>query len=231
LCFGASLPINQFTDLIRAEIARAGYIEMLTHGLCSKAENFTNLLRPLGPAVSLLNPANVEYEVVRTTLLPGALKTLAYNNSMSHKDGVRLFEISDVVIPTINEIGAKNVRHLVGLYSSYSAGFEIIHGLADRIMTCVQILPDEKYASNSLLPDEFADLRRVARVGVSYYVKPSNDPCYFPGMGADILLKWDDERLDEVVGSLGVVHPDVLNNFDVTYPCSVLEMNVDALMP
>ena len=67
---GAPLPINHFTDLIRAEVARAGYMEMLTHGLCSTAENFTHLLRPVGPAVALSNPANVEYEVVRTTLLP-----------------------------------------------------------------------------------------------------------------------------------------------------------------
>jgi phenylalanyl-tRNA synthetase beta chain len=68
---GGPLAINQFTDLLRAEIARAGYMEMLTHGLCSTAENFTNLRRPIGPAVSLSNPANIEYEVVRTTLMPG----------------------------------------------------------------------------------------------------------------------------------------------------------------
>ncbi len=58
-CFGRPLPINQFADLLRAEIARAGYVEMLTHGLCSTAENFTHLRRPVGPAVSLSNPANV----------------------------------------------------------------------------------------------------------------------------------------------------------------------------
>ena len=37
LTVGAPLPINQLTDLLRAEVARAGYVEMLTHGLCSTA--------------------------------------------------------------------------------------------------------------------------------------------------------------------------------------------------
>eukprot|EP01038_Epipyxis_sp_PR26KG_P009765 gene9765-13136_t len=231
LCFGAPLPINHFTDLLRAELARAGYIEMLTHGLCSTAENFTHLKRPIGPAVSLSNPANIEYEVVRTTLLPGALKTLSYNKSMSHKDGVRLFEISDVVIPTNNEIGAKNVRKLVGLYSSYSSGFEVIHGLADRVMTCVQIQPEHGYASNSLTPEELADLKRVARSGVVYYVKPSNDPCFFQGMSADLMLKYSDGRPDVSIGSLGVVHPEVLQNFEISYPCSVIEMDIESVMP
>lgn len=227
--FGAALPINQFTDLLRAEIARAGYIEMLTHGLCSTAENFTHLLRPIGPAVSLSNPANVEYEVVRTTLLPGALKTLAYNKSMSHKEGIKLFEISDIVLPCDNEVGAKNARRLVALYSSYTASLEIIHGLADRIMTCVQIKPEAKYASNSLTKENYADLQRVGRSDVVYFVRPSKEPCFFPGMSADIVLKWDNGD-EQVVGNFGVVHPQVLQNFEVSYPCSVVEMDLEALM-
>jgi len=115
---------------------------MLTHGLCSTAENFTHLRRPIAAAVSLSNPVNVEYEVVRTTLIPGALKTLAFNRSISHKDGVKLFEISDVVVrDTSLEVGAKNARRLVAVYSAYTAGFEVIHGMVDRIMACVQIPP------------------------------------------------------------------------------------------
>eukprot|EP01037_Dinobryon_pediforme_P041971 gene41971-52033_t len=169
---------------------------MLTHGLCSTAENFTHLLRPLGPAVALSNPANVEYEV-----------TLAYNKSLSHKEGIKLFEISDVVLPTENEIGCKNARRLVALYASYSSGFEITHGIADRIMTCAQIQPEEGYAANSLTPEELADLKRVARRGVAYFVRPSADPTFFPGMR--------------------VVHPTVLQNFDVSYPCSVLELDLE----
>lgn len=229
-CSGAPLPINLFSDLIRSEIAQAGYMEMLTHGLCSTAENFTHLLRPIGPAVSLSNPANMEYEVVRTSLLPGALKTLSFNKSMSHKDGIKLFEISDVVLPTDNDVGAMNARRLVGLYSSYSSGFQVIHGLADRVMTCVQIQPEDGYAANSLTTEQLASLKRVARAGVTYFVRPSSDPCFFPGMSADIVLKFEDGRPEQVVGNMGVVHPKVLENFEVSYPCSVLEMNVDALM-
>jgi phenylalanyl-tRNA synthetase beta chain len=86
------------------------------------------LRRPVGPAASLSNPANVEYEVVRTTLVPGALKTLAYNKSISHKDGVKLFEISDVVLRCDNEIGARNARRLVALHAGKNSAFEIIHG-------------------------------------------------------------------------------------------------------
>ena len=33
-----------------------------------------------------------------------------------------------------------------------------------------------------------------------------------------------------VIGSVGVVHPDVLSNFEVTYPCCVMELNLEAIM-
>ena len=230
LTVGSPLPINLFTDLLRAEIARGGYVEMLTHGLCSTAENFTHLRRPLGPAVSLSNPANVEYEVVRTTLLPGALKTLSHNKSISHKDGVRLFEISDVVLPTKSEVGASNARRLVALYAGTSAGFEIIHGLVDRVMTCVQIQPEGTYALNSLTADEISDRKKVARSNVVYFVRSSSDPTYFPSMNAEVVLKTLADGAEKIVGTLGVVHPEVLHNFDVSYPCSIVELDIDALM-
>jgi phenylalanyl-tRNA synthetase beta chain len=227
---GAPLAINLFTDLLRAEIARAGYIEMLTHGLCSTAENFTNLRRPIGPAVSLSNPANVEYEVVRTTLLPGALKTLSYNRSISHKEGVCLFEISDVVLPTANDIGAANARRLVALYAGNSAGFEQIHGLVDRVMTCVQIQPEDAYAANSLTLEEIADRKRVARPDVVYFVRSGTDPCFFPGMCAEVVLRSTATGTEKVVGVLGAVHPEVLQNFDISYPCSITELDLEVLM-
>ena len=42
---GKELPVNQLTDLLRFELAQAGYTEALTLGLCSNEEAFT-FLRP-----------------------------------------------------------------------------------------------------------------------------------------------------------------------------------------
>lgn len=225
---GKPLAINQFTDLMRQEVGRAGYIEMLTHGLCGLAENFTHLRRPIGPAISLANPVNVEYEVVRTTLIPGALKTLSFNKNLSHKDGLKLFEISDVVVPAENEIGASNRRKLVGLHASHSSAFQIIHGLVDRIMTCAQVPPEEAYAKNSLTKEEMESRALVARPGWSYHVRAGTDPLYFPGMAAEVTVVKEGKEMS--VGSFGVVHPDVLKNYEIIYPCTVCEIDLEALL-
>lgn len=46
-------------------------------------------------AVKIMNPKTLEFQVVRTTLLPGILKTISYNKDMPLP--LRLFEIQDVL--------------------------------------------------------------------------------------------------------------------------------------
>jgi phenylalanyl-tRNA synthetase beta chain len=242
LTVGGPLPINLFTDLLRAEISRAGYMEMLTHGLCSIAENFTYLNHPVKDAAYLSNPVNVEYEIIRTTLLPGALKTLAHNKSISHKEGIKLFEISDVVTLTpasaADEVGAKNRRKLIGLYAAPSSSLGVIHGLVDRVFRACQIIPKESYGLTSLSAEEYGGLKRISRADVCYDLQANTDPLYFPGMGADVVLRKrscagdGEEEKDEglVVGTMGVIHPDVLAKFEISYPCCVVELDLEALL-
>ena len=78
---GGFIPENKFTDLLRHELAQAGFIESLTFALVSIKENYTNMrYKPnLDEAVTLSNPKTIEFEQVRTSLLPGLMKTLQSN--------------------------------------------------------------------------------------------------------------------------------------------------------
>jgi len=240
---GGEFPLNQISDLLREEIARAGYIEVLTHGLCSVQDNFVSLRRPITAAVSLSNPANVEYQVVRTTLLPGLLKTLQHNKSASFASGFKLFEISDVVlvddthVVTESIVGTKNARRICAVYAGPTSGFEIIHGLVDRIMTLSEVAPDPSYAANSAKSDE--EKFRVAREGWTYNIEElseANDSTssvgmYFPGRAANILLTTpSSSKAAEVIGSFGILHPEVLSSFGIQYPASCVELDLEALM-
>jgi len=44
---GTFQPINRFTDLLRAEIAQAGYVESLTFSLISINDNYKNMRQPV----------------------------------------------------------------------------------------------------------------------------------------------------------------------------------------
>jgi phenylalanyl-tRNA synthetase beta chain len=76
--------------------------------------------------------------VVRTSLLPGLLKTIRENRS--HALPLRIFETSDVVFKDVTrERQTRNVRHAAALWCNKTAGFEIVHGLLDRAMAMLEV--------------------------------------------------------------------------------------------
>eukprot|EP00611_Tribonema_gayanum_P016486 TRINITY_DN286_c5_g1_i1.p1 TRINITY_DN286_c5_g1~~TRINITY_DN286_c5_g1_i1.p1 ORF type:complete len:630 (-),score=266.25 TRINITY_DN286_c5_g1_i1:209-2098(-) len=243
---GAPQPLAAVCDLLRGEVARAGYAELLTHGLCDRRD-LVAVARCEGgeegpQAAALLSQAvalgDADYEVVRTTLLPGVLKTLQHNRSLSVKDGLRLFEISDVVLQDpATDTGARNVRRLCALYTGNTAGFEIVHGLVDRVMQLLQVVPAASYAGTSVSKAAGGAIEGGPwREGLEYFVRAVDNRTFFPGRCADVVLRRSGGSsgggAEEVrLGSFGVLHPEVLHAYEVgEYPASVLEMDLEPLM-
>ena len=111
------LAINKLSDIIRLEAAMAGWSEMLPLILCSHAENFAYLNRKDdgNTAVKLANPKTAEYQVVRTSLLPGLLKTLRENGH--HTKPMKIFEVSDVAFKDLSlERKSRNERHFAAAW-------------------------------------------------------------------------------------------------------------------
>lgn len=129
------LATSKLSDIIRVEAAMAGWSEVMSLILCSDDENFAWLNRKDDgtTAVRLANPKTPEYQVVRTSLLPGVLKTIRENKH--HAIPIKIFEVSDVAFKDPSrERKSRNERHLVAAWYGKSSGFEVVHGLLDRIM-------------------------------------------------------------------------------------------------
>lgn len=130
----AALPINKLADIIRLESAMAGWAEVMPLILCSHDENYAWLnQKDDGQAVRLQNPKTAEYQIVRTSLIPGLLKTVRENRK--HAVPMKVFEVSDVVFKDEQaERRSRNERHFAACWYGKSSGFEQVHGLLDRIM-------------------------------------------------------------------------------------------------
>jgi phenylalanyl-tRNA synthetase beta chain len=197
---GQQLPLNKLTDQVRIQVALAGFTEALTFTLCSRDDVSTHLggksIDDI-PAVHISNPKATEFQVARTTLIPGLLKTAFANKRLPLP--LKLFEVSDVIFKDSNkDVGAKNERWLCALFYGKVPGFEIIHGLLDRVM---QIL-DVSYSSG-------------------YHLKSTDDPMYFPGRCAEVIVR------GQVMGKLGVIHPNVISSFNLSMPASAVEINIE----
>ncbi|KAK9505144.1 hypothetical protein O3M35_009265 [Rhynocoris fuscipes] len=194
-------PLNKLTNQLRLEIAHAGFSEILSFTLCSREDISTKLKIPYEEtkAVEISNPKTIEFQVVRTTLIPGLLKSLAFNKDVPLP--IKIFEISDVAFcDETTDTGARNARKLCAVYYDKKAGFEFLHGLLDRVMQVLDV-PWEKEGG--------------------YYLNAITDDTFFPKRAAEIL--WRGNR----IGNIGVLHPEVITAFDLSLPCSVMELSIE----
>jgi len=260
------LPINKLSDIVRRESALAGFVEVMPLILCSHDENFAWLNRKDDgkTAVVLENPKTAEYQIVRTSLLPGLLKSIRENRK--HTLPMKIFEVSDVVVKDNKaERKARNTRKFAALYCGKKAGFEVVHGLLDRIMAMLDIENLKNSAGKS------------ASGKAGYYIEQHDDDTFFPDRAAKIYYraasathsvqgnpnasasasssaeKGSESPLHNIkekfasalpqvgssstavagsgkeIGIMGIVHPTVLQNFDLEYPCSVFELTLEGL--
>ena len=168
--------------------------------MVSIKENYTFLrYEPnMEECITLSNPKTLEYEQVRTSLIPGLLKTL--NSNQNERIPQKIFEISDVaVLDNTHDTGARNHRKICIMQLNTSASFEVIHGALCLLMTKIGAVQGKHYNLK-----EHAD---------------GEDKKYFSKRGANVML------LGKKIGTIGVLHPEVMENYQLKNPVSVLELD------
>ena len=213
---GGWQPLQILSDLVRREFAQQGYLEVLTWVTVSHEENATMLQREASTlaarTVHIANPKTLEFQACRTTLLTGLLKTLRENRDEPLP--LRLFEVGDVVLRDAQcEVGARNERHAAAVYTGIGAGFEVMKHLVDRVMEALD-LPRCGYQS-----------------GYHLDADACTDALFFPGRRAHLVVQrrasTDAPPRPVVFGTMGWVHPRVLQAFGLTAPASAMEVNLE----
>jgi len=91
-------------------------------------------------------------------------------------------------------------------------------------MTLTEVAPEEEYIKNSAKGQE--EQYRVAREGWYYTIRELKEEnghpsarTYFPGTSraAEVMLTKPGEEETKSIGTFGILHPEVLSNFDVLY--------------
>ncbi|EWG46731.1 phenylalanyl-tRNA synthetase, beta subunit [Fusarium verticillioides 7600] len=225
---GAPLLVNKLSDIIRIEAAVAGWSEVMPLILCSHDENFAWLNRndDGNTVVRLANPKTAEYQVVRSTLLPGLLKTIRENKG--HSVPMKIFEVSDVVFKDESqERKARNERHFAAAWYGRTSGFEVVHGLLDRVLLMLRtaFLTHEEGLSGKSVDYE---VKENPSKPDGYWIEELDDATFFAGHAASVYLRLGGK--ERRIGEFGILHPTVLEKFDLKYPVSTLEINLEVFL-
>lgn len=196
------LMVNKLGDIVRQETAMAGWSEVMPLILCSHDENFGWLNRKDDgtTAVRLANPKTAEYQVVRTSLLPGLLKTIRENKK--HSVPIKVFEVSDVAFKDESlERKSRNERHFAAAWYGKTSGFEVVHGLLDRVLLMLK--------TAFITHEEGLEGKKVD----GYWIEEIDEPTFFAGHAAAIYLRVDGKA--QRIGEFGILHPTVLDKFEL----------------
>ena len=194
--------LYEFKDLIRENLLRQGLNEIITYGLISeklvKDTNFynENLSR-------LANPLSLDAEVLRPSLIPGALSVLKHNINRENQN-LKVFEIGDI-------FQESEMPHLCIALSG----------------ECFNIVSPE---GNTRLNSSIYYLKGIlenlgASLGVEKVSFEVFEMAYFV-KSQGFLVKFDDAQ----VGVLGIVNQNVLLKMDIkSAKVFIAELDVDKL--
>ena len=194
-------------DLLRAKqvLVDRDYQEVVTYSFISPEMH--DLLDPGHGTVVLANPISADMSVMRTSLWPGLLQTVIYNQSRQ-QSRVRIFESGLRFVQQDNEIQQELI--LSGLVSGN--------------------VVSEQWGSPSRNVDFYdlkADLEAIlALTGKSkgFIFKAAEHPSLHPGQSAEILID------GKHVGWIGMLHPELEHKLDLAGSTYLFELKVNELL-
>ncbi len=155
--------------------------------------------------VKILNPLTEEQSVMRTSLVSSMLDTVSRNNAYRSLD-LRLFELRPVYLPREDEVLPKEANRLCAA----------ICGRRD---------PEGWAQQNNLV--DFFDLKGIVEglfdavnIGNVSWDSSVSEPFLHPGKSCTLRHK------NGVLGTLGEVHPAILENYDIDQPVFLMDLDL-----
>ena len=182
----------------------SGLSEIYTYGFVSEKDLEKSKIddKLKKTAITIQNPLNEDYKLMRPSTIPSMLQTLSINANKKNLN-TKLFDISRNYKNINGEIekGEVPVQEeilTIGMYGD-DVDFYYLKGIIENVLEAIGVL----------------------RYDIE---KERNNSSYHPGRCANLKV-----GMDRIV-TFGEVHPEVLNNYDINKRAYILEANITKLV-
>lgn len=209
---GSRTHAEHVLDVLNHTLRASGLNETVTYSFVHP-EDITQLrmdVSDLGEAVELINPLNADQSVMRQSIVPGLLRSVAYNQSHGVKN-VQLYETGKVFFAHEGKQKPKERMRLAGVLagSMQESGWNTAEVPFDFF--------DGKGVIESIA-------RELALPKLRFKALSAQEaPQLQPGRAAEALSG------GTVLGWLGELHPLAVDAFDAQGPVVAFELDIDAL--
>ncbi len=208
--------VRSHEELTRAKLNHtlraSGLNETMTYSFAAPDDIVRLRMDPesLGMAVELLNPMNADQSIMRQSIIPGLLKSVAYNQSHGVKN-VQLYEMGTVFSTSEGRKNPKERTKVAGVLAG---------AMGDAAWNASPVRFD--FFDGKGVLESIA--RELALPKVRFRVLEAADaPHLQPGRAAEMLSG------GTVIGWVGELHPLAVDAFEATAPVVAFELDLNAL--
>ncbi len=210
--FGVRTHLAHVIDTINRTMTASGMNETMTYSFAepTELERLRMPLEGLGQAVELINPMNADQSVMRQSIIPGLLRSVAHNQARGVKN-IQLYEHGMVFFAHEGKKQPRERRRLAGVlagsmtdagWNSKPAAFDFFDGKG-VVENLLRELAIPKVRFKALCADDASHLQ--------------------PGRAAEVFSG------GTVLGWLGELHPLAVAAYDAEAPVVAFELDVEAL--
>ncbi|MBI1822526.1 MAG: phenylalanine--tRNA ligase subunit beta [Nitrospirae bacterium] len=200
---------ESFSDTLREYFIGFGFQEMISNILSSREELVEKMNLNHAPLhlVEIENVMTAQFSIVRNQILPSLLRVEAASSKAFYPH--HIFEIGEVAEKDLSQdLGSKTRIQLSALIAHPNASFSEMHSYLDMLF---YYLVGSKFLFHGL--------------------KSVNHSSYNSGRFGEIFYRDENSPEKEIrVGSLGEIHPEVLERWQIGVPCSALTLDVNLLL-
>ena len=210
--FGTRSHMEHVLDTINRTLCASGLNETMTYSFAepTELERLRMPLEGLGQAVELLNPMNAEQSVMRQSIIPGLLRSVAHNQARGVKN-IELYEQGMVFFAHEGKKQPKERRKLAGVMAGAfdEAGWNVNPPAFDFF--------DGKGVIENLARELCIPKLRFKALSAQ------EAPHLQPGRGAEVLSG------GSTLGWVGELHPLAVAAYEAQAPVVAFEFDVEAL--
>ncbi|MCR4346020.1 MAG: phenylalanine--tRNA ligase subunit beta [Sulfuricaulis sp.] len=189
---------------LRAGLIDRDYQEVVTYSFVEPA--IQTLVDPQVQPAKLANPISADMAVMRTSLWPGLLQTILYNQNRQ-QTRARLFEMGGVFLPH----GQNFHQEAMLAGATYGEAMAEQWGVPRRVVDFFDVKAD------------LEALLVLADIGQGVRFKPGQHPALHPGQTAEIQLDGN------LIGLVGVLHPEAQSRLGLDRSVILFELKQAAL--
>jgi len=195
---------------VREVLINCGFFEVINYSFINETDldhlklEKEDILRRF---IRLKNPLTTEAGIMRTTLIPGLLRNITFNNNYSIYD-MKIFELGKVFIANDGGKLPQERRKVSGVISGSR---------------------EEKFWYSKKEKCDFFDIKGVVELLLGEFnikdkqISPIDVEYLYPSRAMEIKIK------EERVGIFGQISPEILESFDILQDTYVFEMELEKL--